>query len=195
MINLSLIELAVATCFSSERLADFYKQYLLQPERLFSDGIIERKDFNKACRDILAQSLDIDYPRKFRLNELDAVFELVWPNNVFYSNQLPILDHCFDSLLTDKDNFICYQKDRVTNYSRLLARFDTTILVGWHLAKCAFSEVENPSESERALQYLTTQDSYNMMPIPARFSGPTPRPFFRGLFFFSQLRPLTGMWY
>ena len=154
MINLSLIELAVATCFSSERLADFYKQYLLQPERLFSDGFIEREAFNKECRDILAQSLDSDYPRKFRLNELDSIFELVWPNNVFYSDELPILDHCFESLLTDKNSFICYRQDRVINYSRLLARFDTAILVGWYLAKNAHKRAENTIENKRALQNL-----------------------------------------
>lgn len=145
MINLSLIELAVATCFSSERLAQFYKDLLLNPAQLFSQGFIDRDIFHQQCQQILSQTLDSDYPRKFRLNELDAIFELIWPVGVFNHNQLPMLDHCFDKLMVNDNGFIHYRRIKVNNYAKLLARLDTTILVAWHLAKSVSNnQIEQP---------------------------------------------------
>lgn len=154
MINLSLLELAVATCFSSGRLAQLYKGLLLNPEQLFNQGIVDRGNFQRYCRDILRQTLDSDYPRKFRLNELDAIFKLIWPVDIFNNNQLPMLDHCFETLMTSSNGQIHYQTQKVSNYAKLLARLDTTIIVGWHLAKSASNNKTEQAQLIKTISHL-----------------------------------------
>lgn len=133
MHNHSLLELAVATSFSSPKLTRQLEEYLLKPA---SVGTLNRKhQLLSACRKALEYDLDRDYPRRFRLNEIESAFQIVWPDNMFNSAELPQLDMAFERLFFKNGDIIHYRDDKVTEYVRCSARLDPAIIVCWQLCK------------------------------------------------------------
>ncbi|WP_022942670.1 antiviral RADAR system adenosine deaminase RdrB [Psychromonas hadalis] len=132
MLKQTLFELAIATCLSSDRLADRLKCSLLKHKESFDDYY--DKDFNKKCRDDLSRDLDLDYPRQFRPNELQLSINTIWPGNMLKDSAFPALDFLFERLFQNSGDLIHYHSEKVTEFSRFCTRTDPCIIVAWHLA-------------------------------------------------------------
>ena len=132
MLKQTLFELATATCFSSERLAERLKNTLLKS----TENIDTYYDthFNKNCRKDLLQDLDIDYPRQFRPNELQQVMSVIWPEKMFKNSKFPALNFTYDRLFQNRGDLIHYHSEKVTEFSRFCVRNDPSIIVAWHIA-------------------------------------------------------------
>ncbi|MFJ2710341.1 antiviral RADAR system adenosine deaminase RdrB [Pseudomonas sp. NPDC087346] len=136
MLDQSLFELASATCFSSTSLAETLRARLLSAPNL---GDPTRHDsFHETCLRNLRKDLDADYPRRFRINDMDLALETLWPRNLFLESQggrLDMLDGLFDQLFLENGDVIQYRDDRVQAYVRSAARLDPALLAGWRIAK------------------------------------------------------------
>lgn len=136
MLDQSLFELANASCFSSPSLACLIREWLLKPEH-FNDSL-ERQEFHRRCLRNLRQDLDADYPRRFRINDMDQSLETLWPKGMFFGSQggeLPMLDALYDQLFLTSGDVIHYRDDRIQAYVRSAARLDPSLIVGWRIAK------------------------------------------------------------
>ena len=89
MLDQSLFELAIATCFSSNSLARNLKVHLLQSP---ASDLMDKGRFEAACLQVLKDDLDADYARRFRLGDIAHALEVVWPRGVFSTGHLPCLD-------------------------------------------------------------------------------------------------------
>ena len=81
MLEQSLFELALATCFSSDRLAKWLKSHLLHQA---DASELSRDAFHPICLQLLRDDLDADYPRRFRLNDIDHALQATWPKQMVF---------------------------------------------------------------------------------------------------------------
>lgn len=157
MLNQSLLELAIATCFSSQRLSETLKQKLIDTS---SVEFLDHKRFLISCREALRGDLDRDYPRRFRWNDIDAAFDLAWPKSMFdgdKGHQMPLLDQTFDHLFITDGDHIRYRDNRVEDYARAAARLDPSILVSWHFAQKNHQSVVAPHD---LIRWVETQHAF-----------------------------------
>jgi hypothetical protein len=136
MLDQSLFELASATCFSSTSLAETLRSRLLVAPDLGDPTLHD--SFHATCLRNLRLDLDADYPRRFRINDMDLALETLWPRNIFLESQggrLDMLDGLFDQLFLENGDVIQYRDDRVQAYVRCAARLDPALLAGWRIAR------------------------------------------------------------
>ncbi|MRV76512.1 hypothetical protein GJ700_32855 [Duganella sp. FT92W] len=129
MLQRSLTELAVETSFRSRKLASVLAGYLRDPWH--GPG----RELVAACRKALAVELDEDHRYRFRLNDLDYAFTVLWPDAQFTSGLLPMMDELFGQVMERNGDFLQYRYERVQAYARLMAGIDPTLLAAWHLAR------------------------------------------------------------
>lgn len=135
MLDQSLFELASATCFSSTLLASSLRRRLLSTDNLNDPQ--ERKLFHRQCLANLRADLDADYPRRFRLNDMEMALGTLWSAHVFFGpsgGKLKMLDGLFDQLFLENGDIIHYRDGQVQAYARNAARLDPAVLVAWRLA-------------------------------------------------------------
>jgi hypothetical protein len=136
MLDQSLFELASATCFSSTSLANILRTRLLST--LLPSDLTQRRTFHQKCLNGLRADLDADYPRRFRINDMDRAISTLWPEEVFFGpkgGRLSMLDGLFDQLFLENGDIIQYRSGQVQAYARSAARLDPALVVGWRLAK------------------------------------------------------------
>jgi hypothetical protein len=131
MLTQSLFELAIATTFSSKGLARILKEEHLVATSPSDDAT----GLHLRCLMQLRDDLDNDHPRRFRKNDLDSAFSVVWPKMQFQEGKLPILDHVFDHLMQSDGDVIHYRPERTQAYGRFAAIFDPSSLVAWKIAQ------------------------------------------------------------
>jgi hypothetical protein len=135
MLKPSLFELATATFFSSPGLAEALRGWLMDVNQ--ARDASSRSDLHKRCLTMLRQDLDSDYPRRFRINDMDLSFQTLWPEAVFSGlngGKLQILDALFDQLMVEDGDVIQYRDSQVEAYVRSAARIDPALMVGWRIA-------------------------------------------------------------
>ncbi|MFT4927369.1 MAG: hypothetical protein ACI8WB_003476 [Phenylobacterium sp.] len=162
MLKQSLFELAIATSLSSDKLAALFKTQLLAAQST-QPPELDRKAFANQCQKLLQAELDQDYPRRFRVNELQQVFELLWPKDMLRNRDMPQLTSLFDRLMLENGDVIHYRDQRAQDYSRFMARFDPAVMVGWRLAT---RSTEYPS--------LTPQDMRRIVQAQQPMFAPPP---------------------
>lgn len=135
MLDQSILEIAIATFFSSPALAIKLKSDMLAPA---SVSTLERAAFHESCQATLRLDLDADYPRRFRRNDIDQALKVAWHNSMFISPkgaEMPFLDHLFDCLFIAHGDQIQYRDGQVKAYARFAARIDPALLASWRIAK------------------------------------------------------------
>ncbi|NHZ93869.1 hypothetical protein F2P45_33455 [Massilia sp. CCM 8733] len=136
MLEQSLLELAVATCFSSSALASKLKSTLCPSGP--STGLPNMKRFQDDCHKLLEGALEADHPRRFRRNDIASALQLTWPHHMILGSEghiMPFLDQLFARLFVENGDVIHYRDDKVQDYVRLSARIDPALLVAWRLAQ------------------------------------------------------------
>ncbi|WP_419736427.1 antiviral RADAR system adenosine deaminase RdrB [Pseudomonas sp. COR18] len=137
MLDQSLFELSSASCFSSPALGQLIRAHLLALTGGWRDPM-ERQTFHHDCLLKLRQDLDADYPRRFRINDMELALETLWPKGMFFGakgGQLSMLDGLFRQLFVENGDVIHYRDDHVQAYVRSAARLDPSVVVAWRLAK------------------------------------------------------------
>lgn len=135
MLEQSLLELAIATCFSSAALARKLRADLCP---LAGAGVPDREVFQKDCHALLVRALDDDYPRRFRPNDIARALHSTWSQDMILGvrgHAIPFLDLLFERLFIEHGDLIHYRDGRVQDYVRLCARIDPVLLVAWRLAQ------------------------------------------------------------
>lgn len=135
MLDQSLSELAIASCFSSQRLSDQLKQALAKTASI---DLLDKKNFHARCREALRLDLDNDNPRRFRWNDIDVALNLVWPSGMLIGTQgdkFPAFDQMLDRLFIADGDHLHYRDGQVQEYVRMATRLDPAILVSWHFAQ------------------------------------------------------------
>jgi hypothetical protein len=164
MLEQSLFELSSATCFSSPMLATLIRAQLLTPEKLGDP--LERQTFHRESLLKLRVDLDADYPRRFRVNDMDMALDTLWPRSVFHGpkgGQLSMLDGLFDQLFVQNGDVIHYRDDQVQAYVRSAARIDPALLMAWRVAQ---RMQEQPRLSCRDLQRIVNAQQPFFSPPP-----------------------------
>ncbi|MDP1977620.1 antiviral RADAR system adenosine deaminase RdrB [Undibacterium sp.] len=166
MLDQSLFELAIATCFSSPNLAAKLKKHLMQSD---AQDIMQKDHFHAACIDSLGNDLDIDYARRFRLNDIHSALAVVWPSNVFTDDSgLSSLDHLFESLMETNGDYYQYRDGQEQAYARICARLDPALIVCWKIAQRINT---TPSlDSHDVLRIVECQQPF-FSPLPPSGSG------------------------
>jgi hypothetical protein len=163
MLDQSLLDLAAATCFSGPGLSNKLKTYLLAPA---CPSTFDRAAFMQDCHKLLRADLDADYPRRFRLNDIEQAMQVLWSKNMFFGEaggKLPFLDRIFTRLLIAHGDHVQYRDGRVQEYARFAARMDPALLVSWRFAQRI---------GERP--YLQTRDLIRMITAQQTFFAPLP---------------------
>lgn len=136
MLDQSLFELATASCFSSPALAGVLRDWLTANEP--AHDALSRLQFHQRCLARVRMDLDADYPRRFRLNDMDTSLQTLWPEQLFFGHkggELPMLDALYGQLFVENGDVIHYRDDQVQAYVRTAARLDPSLIVGWRIAK------------------------------------------------------------
>lgn len=166
MLEQSLFDLAIATCFSSASLAAKIKRYLLQ---LDTQDMMQKDRFHSACLRELQNDLDTDYARRFRLNDIQAALAVVWPPNVFSDDSgLSSLDHLFTSLMQINGDYYQYRDGQEQAYARMCARIDPALIVTWKMAQRIHTTPR--LDSHDVLRIVESQQPF-FSPLPPAGSG------------------------
>jgi hypothetical protein len=163
MLEQSLLELAIATCFSSAALARKLKVDLCA---IASPGLPNHEAFQLDCHILLAKALDDDYPRRFRHNDVTRALQLTWPKGMILGSRgeaIPFLDLLFERLIIENGDMIHYRDGRVQDYVRFSARIDPALLVAWRMAKRI-----------RTAPQLAAHDMVRIVAAQQPFFGPAP---------------------
>ena len=163
MLDQSLLELAIATCFSSPALAAKLKADLLASA---SASTLDRDIFHADCHKHLCLDLDVDYPRRFRRNDIDSALKVVWHKDMFFGENgadMPFLERLFEHLLIAHGDQIQYRDGRVQDYARFAARIDPALLVSWRIAKRVHHQ-----------PYLKPHDLLRLLATQQPFFSPLP---------------------
>jgi hypothetical protein len=151
MLTRALHELAIGTLFSSPQVNTDLLAYLTNdPAKTDSMSIA---DLVKACRAKLVSDLDRDQARRFRLNDMEQVFNGLWGNQLFSSGDLPIMDELFARLMVRNGDYLQYQPIQVQAYARLAAEIDPCLLAGWHLAGWLHQSAPLPDDAARIINH------------------------------------------
>ncbi len=135
MLKQSLLELALATCFSSPRLANELKRQL---QVLSTDRQPTAHEFQRICLNLLRDDLDQDYPRRFRLDDIDAILDIAWPQKMIFGPEgrnIPFFDMVFSRIFIENGDYIQYRDGKLQDFARFSARLDPALLAMWHLAQ------------------------------------------------------------
>lgn len=151
MLTRSLHELAFGTLFSSQQVNSALLAYLrADPTKIDSMSI---DDLIKTCRMKLVQELDHDQARRFRLNDMEQVFNGLWGEQLFSSGDLPVMDELFARLMVRNGDYLQYQPVQVQAYARLAAEIDPCLLAGWHLAGWLRQSTPLPDDAARIINH------------------------------------------
>ncbi|WP_295748709.1 antiviral RADAR system adenosine deaminase RdrB [Undibacterium sp.] len=162
MLDQSLFDLAIATCFSSPSLAAKLKHHLLRPD---AQDMMQNDPFHCACLQVLRNDLDADYARRFRLNEITSALAVVWPSNVFSDDAgLPSLDHLFASLMQINGDYYQYRDGQEQAYACMSARLDPALMVMWEISQRIHSTPR--LDAHDALRIVESQQPF-FSPLPA----------------------------
>jgi len=131
MIQHTLMELAVAFCFSSHEMLGL----LMTEQQQRQSRPTPPKTINARCRAALQQGLDRDYPRRFRPTDLALAYQTIWPDSMFMNNNMPLLSMMFDRLMWIDGDLMQYQQQKVTEYVRMATRIDPALIASWMLAQ------------------------------------------------------------
>jgi hypothetical protein len=135
MLDQSILEIAIATCFSSSALATKLKADMLAP---IGVSTLNRATFNENCQTTLCLDLDGDYPRRFRRNDIAQAIKVAWHKDMLIGPngaEMPFLDHLFDCLFIAHGDQIQYRDGQVQAYARFASRIDPALLASWRMAK------------------------------------------------------------
>lgn len=163
MLNRSLSEHATGCFYGSDRLAARLWTELLSPPK----GIAQDRwhALQDDCYQLLADTLDARYPRRYRLNDVHRLMDRLCDAKLFVGPELPWLDYLIDQMLLRNGDLVCYRETEVQAYARLAAELDPTLLVAWHLSVWLN---ENPKPQER--------DICRVVLAQAPFFAPPPNP-------------------
>ena len=165
MLDQSLFELAIATCFSSNSLARNLKVHLLQSP---ASDLMDKGRFEAACLQVLKDDLDADYARRFRLGDIAHALEVVWPRGVFSTGHLPCLDHLFRALMQEHGDYLQYQDGQEQAYARMSARLDPALMATWRIAQRVAAV---PSLDAYDLQRIVACQQPFFSPLPGKNSA------------------------
>lgn len=166
MLDQSLFDLAIATCFSSPSLAAKLKQHLLHPDM---QDMMQKDRFHSACLQALRNDLDNDYARHFRINEITSALAVVWPKNVFSDDAgLPSLDHLFTSLMQTHGDYYQYLDGQEQAYARMSARLDPALMVMWEMSQ----KIQDTAclDAHDVLRIVESQQPF-FSPLPSTGTG------------------------
>ncbi|UMZ12147.1 hypothetical protein I9018_00075 [Pseudomonas sp. MPFS] len=164
MLNRSLTEHATGVFYGSGRLAERLWTELVSPQH----GMAQDRwhILQGDCNQLLVDTLDAHYPRRFRLNDVRHLMERMCDARLFIEPELPWLDELFSQLLMRNGDMICYRETEVQAYARLAAELDPTLLVSWHLSGW-LNESPQPAEG----------DIHRVVSTQAPFFASPPNPF------------------
>jgi hypothetical protein len=164
MLNRSLTEHATGGFYGSGRLAERLWTELVSPQQ----GMAQDRwhILQGDCYQLLVDTLDAHYPRRFRLNDVRRLMERMCDARLFIEPELPWLDELFSQQLMRNGDMICYRETEVQAYARLAAELDPTLLVSWHLSGW-LNESPQPTEG----------DISRVVSAQAPFFAPPPNPF------------------
>lgn len=164
MLNRSLTEHATGCFYGSGRLAERLWTELVSPQK----GMAQDRwhVLQGDCYQLLVDTLDAHYPRRFRLNDVRRLMERMCDARLFIEPELPWLDELFSQQLMRNGDMICYRETEVQAYARLAAELDPTLLVSWHLSGW-LNESPQPTEG----------DICRVVSAQAPFFAPPPNPF------------------
>ncbi|WP_289141327.1 antiviral RADAR system adenosine deaminase RdrB [uncultured Pseudomonas sp.] len=164
MLNRSLTEHATGGFYGSGRLAERLWTELVSPQK----GMAQDRwhVLQGDCYQLLVDTLDAHYPRRFRLNDVRRLMERMCDARLFIEPELPWLDELFSQQLMRNGDMICYRETEVQAYARLAAELDPTLLVSWHLSGW-LNESPQPTEG----------DICRVVSAQAPFFAPPPNPF------------------
>ena len=140
MLNLQIV---VGACvFSCTGTADLLISQLLDP-RPFNQ--MEPEHWHRECQQQLAQDIDNEWPRRFRLNEIAHAVELIWPAEMLRTPQFKALDQLVAEFFVSSVDGLHYRKETEPDFVRLCARLDPAYVAAWQLAKkFRGEELKNP---------------------------------------------------
>lgn len=154
MLKRSLLELAVGSFFSSQGLAKVLCKHLQDyPRKDFLEE--EGEILREKCYSALVTSLDENYPRRFRLNDIRHVFANFWRDELFSKPGLSVLDDLFKRLMLRNGDYVEYQGRHVQAYARLASELDPALLVGWHLS--AWLKELSPEQASNVQRVISSQ--------------------------------------
>ena len=164
MLNRSLTEHATGGFYGSGRLAERLWTELVSPQQSMAQD--RWHVLQGDCYQLLVDTLDAHYPRRFRLNDVRRLMERMCDARLFIEPELPWLDELFSQQLMRNGDMICYRETEVQAYARLAAELDPTLLVSWHLSGW-LNESPQPTEG----------DICRVVSAQAPFFAPPPNPF------------------
>jgi hypothetical protein len=152
----NLLISAGACLFSCQGTADLLVNHLLN---LNPFNLMEPERRQKECQQQLAQDIDNEWPRRFRLNEIAHAVELIWPSEMLVTPEFKALDQLVAAFFDTTNGGLHYRKETEPDFVRLCARLDPAYVAAWQLAKDfrdqtkakKFEEVSNASERIDAL--------------------------------------------
>ncbi len=160
MLEQSLFELAIATCFSSKSLAIKLKAYLLHSS---AADLMDSARFESACLQLLKDDLDADYARRFRLGDIAHALEVVWPRGMFVTGDLPCLEHLFNTLMQEHGDYLQYRDGGEQAYARMSARLDPALMATWRMVRRVASK---PVLDAHDLQRIVASQQPFFSPLP-----------------------------
>lgn len=155
----NLLISAGACLFSCQGTADLLVNHLLN---LNPFNLMEPERRQKECQQQLAQDIDNEWPRRFRLNDIAHAVELIWPSEMLVTPEFKALDQLVAAFFDTTNGGLHYRKETEPDFVRLCARLDPAYVAAWQLAKDfrdqtkteKFEEVSKASERIDALQPL-----------------------------------------
>lgn len=133
MLERTLLELVGGQCFSSPGLAKTLLDYLCcNPKNNGRNNSLHSLYFD--CREALLQSMEKDWPRQFRRDDMRRLIDNVFQKSLFVSEQLPLLDKLSKTLMVRNGDYFHYRDTQVQAYARLAVDLDPTLLAAWHFS-------------------------------------------------------------
>jgi len=133
MLSRSLYENAAGCFYGSEQLSNKIWFFLKNNLTLYKGKNLTELQEN--CYFILCETIDNQYPRRYRLNDINQLMHKLCDNDLFLLPNLPWLDDIFERLMRRNGDLICYRETKVQSYVRIAAELDPNMLVAWHISK------------------------------------------------------------
>jgi hypothetical protein len=128
----NLLISAGACVFLFQGTADLLINHLLKPHPF---NQMASECWHRECLQQLAQDIDNEWPRRFRLNEIAHAVELIWPPEMLRTPQFKALDQLVAEFFVSNVDGLHYRKETEPDFVRLCARLDPAYVATWILAK------------------------------------------------------------
>jgi len=134
MLQRSLYEVGIGALLANRGMGELLRSNIVR------GGVTDSAELTPSvlrdkCRECIQDELDRDWPRRFRLNELERIAALMCGNGFFERGEVRELDRTCDELLRFDGDRIFYRVDRVQAYARLSVEVDPAVIVTWHIAE------------------------------------------------------------